>query len=200
MTALELANIALTRMNEPVLSALTDDTYVANLIRTFFKPVADESTLMEDWQFARKRAVLVEDEISDNLTDYTYMFDLPSDCLVPRELKGGGQYEIEDGKLYTDEEEPTLIYTRSLVAMEADDGEGGSGFDIPVLQTNTFPITFAQAIACRMGSQIGPKISDNFGLAQALAGEYMAMLELSRNYDGMLSPANDADSIELWTD
>jgi hypothetical protein len=195
VTALELINIALTRMNESTLTAVSQDTYIAALCRLMIKPVADEVTLEEDWQFARKRAALVLDEVSDNETDYQYIYDLPTDCLFPRELRSGNQYIIEDGKLYTDDDTPVLIYTRAMVEMEAD---VPSGFDLPVLQT-AFPVTFAQAIACRLGSQIGPKISDNFGLATALAQEYMYFLEKTKAFDGMLSPGED-EEVEFWSD
>ncbi|ADK81912.1 hypothetical protein [Sediminispirochaeta smaragdinae] len=195
MTALELINIALTRMNESKLTSITIDTYVADLCRLFLKPVADEVTLEEDWQFARKREALRTDDEGENQTDYGYMYRLPADCLFPRQLRSKGQYEIEDGRLYTGDEAAVLIYTRSMVEIAHDDE---NGLDIPVLVTS-FPVTFAQAVACRLGSQIGPKISDNFNLASALGQEYMVMLEKTKAFDGMLSPAED-EAVELWSD
>jgi hypothetical protein len=195
MTALEIANLALTRMNESMIDAFTDDTYVAGLIRLFFKPVADEVTMEEDWQFARTRAALVEDEVSDNLTDYEYIYDLPDDCLMPRGLTSESQYEIELGKLYTDDnDDPVLVYTCEIVANETD---FESGFDIPAMQITDLPVTFCQALALRLASQIAPKITDNYSLASALGREYMIMLEKSRSHDGMLSPAED-DEVNLW--
>jgi hypothetical protein len=195
MTALEIANLALTRMNESTIDALTDDTYIAGLIRLFFKPVADEVTVEDDWQFARTRKALVEDTTSENLTNYQYMYDLPADCIMPRGLTSKQQYEIELGKLYTDDnDDPVLIYTCEIVKNETDPV---SGFDIPVMQITNLPVTFCQAIALRLGSQIAPKITDNYALATALGREYLVMLEKSRSHDGMLSPAEDEETI-LW--
>ncbi len=120
-----ICNIALSHLgNRARVASIAppDGSVEADLCATFFQPALDELIEMADWSFARKRATLAV--LTTNESDlWTYAYARPSDCMVERRIVSGNQtvYEedsatfvVEDGKIYTNQENAKLIYTRSI--------------------------------------------------------------------------------------
>lgn len=143
MEALGIANQALRRINEAAISSFIADSTAARVCAMFFKTALDETTSEHDWQFAKTRAELIEDTVTTNLTEFGYMYDLPADALRIRGVTPEVQYELEGGKLYSDEESLTAIYIKSLV----DDTTPG---DPALISGVTLPTKFTTACSLRL--------------------------------------------------
>lgn len=193
MTALEIANRALLKLKDTAIGSFTDSGAKPKNLRENFKVIADHVLLERDWSFAHIRASLTEDETTTNLTDYEYMYDLPSDMLMPRELSSGEQYIIEGQKLYTNDDDPVLHYTQSVVEM-VDSG----GTDIPSL-TTTVPSYAEEAIALAIAADLALKITGDINTVQLISAEAAATLTRAKQHDAMLSPGND-ETPDLWSE
>ncbi len=194
MTALELVNKALIKLNQPEVTLLSDTATGVGALRSVFSDTVNElfeaGSSKRGWSFMKKRVALVA-HVGTNITDYTYMYDFPSDCVVPLELKDGGQYEIESGVLYTDDDEPVLIYTYNPVTTTVE-----NSVTIPVMDVD-LPSSFQEALAARMASKVAGKVTESKDLPQSLFQEYFMMLRTALQYDAMLTPVND-DEEDIW--
>jgi hypothetical protein len=116
MNPTSICNQALIRIGEPRITSLTELTTPARSCNEFYEPTRDEVLSGHDWNFARKRAEL--SEISDApLFGWEHQFQLPSDCLRVRQLNAFQEdearpsWEVESGRLLTDEDTAQIIYT-----------------------------------------------------------------------------------------
>lgn len=186
MDALGIANLALRRIGEGKISAFNADNTAARVCLDFFKPALDETVSEHEWTFAKKREALVLDEVSDNLTDYEYMFDLPSDTLRFYRTKEDEQYIIEGGKLYANANSLTGIYTRSIV----DDTDE----DAPVILSGIgLPAKFYQACSLNLAFHILLPLNGRPELLNPIQGQYRLILREAMGQDAMRSPGKDDD-------
>lgn len=199
MTALQIANLALLKLKASSLDTFYDDGYVAVLCRTYLSYISDQIALERDWRFARKRAELSENTTVTNNTDYDNVYDLPDDCIMPRELKSGEDWMVEEGYLYTNDDSPLLIYTAHLMEM-VDEDEDESTPDIPQIVTGiNIPPLLEDAIASSLASTLAPKITESLQLKQILSQEAAGALLRAKQHDAKLSEPN-IDPAEGWAD
>lgn len=196
MTALEIANLALLKLKASSLSSFNDSGYVATLVRTYLVFISDEVALEYDWQFAKKRAELTENTSAANNTGYDHIYDLPSDCLFPRTLKGDAEYMVESGLLYTNADSPVLIYTSYLMEMVDDDADGSTS-DVPQLVSGIdLPPLIEDAIASVLASELAPKIAESAQLQQQLVQAAAGSIMRAKQHDAKLVPETIEDPVE----
>ncbi|MCF7949510.1 MAG: hypothetical protein K9M94_13050 [Spirochaetia bacterium] len=196
MTALEIANLALLKLKASSLSSFNDSGYVATLVRTYLVFISDEVSLEYDWQFAKKRTELSENTTATNNTDYDHIYDLPSDCLLPRKLKGDAEYMVEYGLLYTNADSPVLIYTTNVMEMVDDDGDGTTP-DVPQIVSGIdIPPLVEDAIASALASELAPKITESAQLQQQLAQAAAGSMHRAKQHDAKLVPETIEDPVD----
>lgn len=79
------------------------------VISDFYLATILEALSYTEWTSQKKREQLVLSE-NANLSTYNFMYYLPIDCAKPVNLEGNGEYLVEDGILYTNEENAILVY------------------------------------------------------------------------------------------
>lgn len=124
------ANLALGHLGQPEIALMSDATTRARKIRQFF-PSARRATLrLKPWNFATAWATPARDPVA-SIGDLKNRFVLPADCVRVRFVKGDNRREwrIESGKatvsgveveamiMATDIDDPTVCYTRDIVAV-----------------------------------------------------------------------------------
>lgn len=120
----DICNLALSHFGQDAnISSIdpSDGSAEGDLAERFY-PIARDELLEEfDWTFARKRMTLAQ--VTNDREDVGYKYALPSDLLKPRRLLPDGytdeqndavDYEIEGSYIYTDDAQPTLVYTKTL--------------------------------------------------------------------------------------
>lgn len=116
MTETSICNQALVKLGVPRILSLSDATQPARYCNEIYAITRDEVLRSHDWNFARKRAVL--SELADEpLFGWDHQYELPSDCLRVRQLNSFEEdearpsWEVEAGRILTDEETASIIYT-----------------------------------------------------------------------------------------
>ncbi|MCF7939674.1 MAG: hypothetical protein K9L68_13840 [Spirochaetales bacterium] len=199
MTALQIANLALLKLKAQTLTSFNDSGYVADLVRAYLVFVSEQIALEHNWQFARKRAELTENTTTTNNTEYDYVYDLPADFLYPRELHSDDKYIIENWMMYTNAQDPLLIYTSKIMEMADVDGDGATP-DIPRIITGiTLPALIEDAIAGMLAVELAPKITESLELQGQLYQMAGASLLRAKQHDAMLQ-ADIEDHAEWWGD
>ena len=94
---------------------LTEDDILNNsnvwrIIKDYYLSTILETLSNTAWTSQMKRAYLIKDEDSENLTNYSFKYLLPIDCAKPEKLKNGEDYDVEGNYLYTDIDNAVLLY------------------------------------------------------------------------------------------
>jgi hypothetical protein len=122
-----------------------DGSVLAGHCARFYAIARDDMLELFQWAFAAKRQTLAP--LVNDTTEWSFKFATPSDCLKARRLiplgattdHKGVDYLIEGDALYTDEETPTLLYTKR------------------VTDTTKFTTLFTSAVSYKLASYIsGP--------------------------------------------
>ncbi|MBO6101012.1 MAG: hypothetical protein J6P07_06760 [Spirochaetaceae bacterium] len=88
------------------------------VVKDFYLATILEALSSYDWTSQKKRARLVlfddiEDEESENLTKFSFMYELPADCAKAIALSDNKDFIVEGGFIYTDSENAVLLYVRN---------------------------------------------------------------------------------------
>jgi hypothetical protein len=142
-----------------------DGSVEAGHCATFYDQARTEMLEPGTWRFALKRATLAS--VTNGSPQWAYAYALPSDCLRPLRVltpgqpitvftqdqvqfspndRNGADFDTEEGVLYTNQPEATLLYVRDVV------------------DSNTFPPTFVSAVSYQLAGYLaGPIVKGREG-------------------------------------
>jgi hypothetical protein len=146
--ATQICNIALRRIGaKPISDLIDDDEKEALLCRTFYETARD-ATLREKvdppWSFAVKRELLAA-STNDNLSEWDYMYALPSDCLRPIVLLDTYADYIEM---------PRYPFTLESKVLYTDLESAGLKYVARVTDVTLFSDSFVNAFAWRLAAEM----------------------------------------------
>jgi hypothetical protein len=106
----EICSIALRLLGTDAINSLDDPTDRARICKQIWPMVLDDELTLHRWKCARKRAELAR--LADAPAfGFAYQYELPPDCLLVLGMSYSSiAYEIEDGKLLTDESTAKIYY------------------------------------------------------------------------------------------
>jgi hypothetical protein len=120
MTPTDIANQALSRLGQSLVSDLSENSPSAIVCRTHYEAVRDSLLRQHPWNFAVARAQLTESDTAPAF-GWDHQFALPADCLRILTLNGvqaamcASDFETESGYLLTDAVEAKITYVRRVV-------------------------------------------------------------------------------------
>ena len=106
---IDLISKALILCGETPLTALTDNRYGATVGSNLFELIYENELQSNPWRFSMKKAALSR-LVSTPLNQYTYAYQIPVDCLLPRHVYPAQEYEIFGDRVYSDASEVELDY------------------------------------------------------------------------------------------
>lgn len=109
-----IANLALTKIGDLRITALSDNTKQAREVNAVYGMLRDKLQRTYNWRFCVKRAALAAD-VATPVFDYSYQYTVPSDCLRILQINAyypapdlsdlisssGQEYVLEGGKILT---------------------------------------------------------------------------------------------------
>lgn len=144
--AIEICNLALARLGADVIRSFDEDNKRARLCDITFQHIRNLFLEDYEWVFNTRYAAL---PLLSNVThpQFPYVYQLPADCLYPRQLMDESgrvsskvKWEIFESHLATSVENAWLRY--SFVVAEA----------------TSFPVYFVEAVAAQMAAEMAPSI------------------------------------------
>lgn len=150
---IEICNLALVAIGDTTITSLDEATKRANVCKLWY-PISRDATLRaHPWNFAEKRASLVRIAGETPVMDFSYLFQLPADCLKVRRLSDAQYdvpYRIEGDRLLCDDPTASILYTFREINPQAYDG------------------LFVEAFVYRLASNIAYPIRQDLNLADAM--------------------------------
>lgn len=153
-TEVSLANMALTKLGEELITNLDDNVKQAQYIKAIFSIKMNELLTKYDWHFNRKITTLAY--TTNTPDDYLYEYTLPNDFLKVISINGSynEDFKIRGNYLYSDSDEIELEYLASLT-------------DYTFL-----PSMIAEAFACLLASELAITLTGNKENKQLYLQEY----------------------------
>lgn len=182
LSELAICNLALIALGEDVVTSLDDArNKAARLCKAAFPMVRDAVTARVPWACARGRATLAADAVPPAF-QWEQSYTLPADFLrlVDISQNAGAEWQVEGGKLLTNEAAPLPIrYIRRL--------------DDPTL----IDPQLAEAIGFALAGHIGPALTQNEGATQRVLALYEQRVRLAAHTSAQQHSAIEWDS-DLW--
>ena len=147
-TNVEIANRALTLLSVDRIQALNDTSEQARKINAIFDSTRDSLLSEHNWNFAMKERQLSLLSDSPIMDAWSFVYQLPSDCLRVVSIEGDYQFAILSNKLYTNTDDARILY----VSRETD--------------PNRFSAGFVKAFASRLAADLAFGFTQNATMAQ----------------------------------
>ncbi len=153
-----ICNMAFALLGEDSIRSFDDSNRRARLSQRLYEATRDYLLFRFDWPFARAYKYLKEVDTSDlDVPEGQHVFQLPSDCLVPRDIHPRGSkepWEVYGNLLYTPLATVGLYYTRKET------------------NTNLFSTTFANLLATALAVRLAPPLAQDDALTGQLYKQY----------------------------
>jgi len=164
VTKIAICNLALRMLKQKTIESLDEENESARELNAIYDYVLKELLTEHPWNFATKRVALVQLEETPAF-EYTYVYTLPDDCMRVLETEDQTEYQIENGKLLSDEATVNIRY----ISYETD----------PEKYTHNFIATFALRLACEMcypltgnsNTKLLKDFDDKFKRAKSIDGQ-----------------------------
>jgi hypothetical protein len=188
MTDIQICNLALARLGDSRITALTDATAQAQFCSLFYTQTVEELQTEFDWQFCRKLASLTADATSPAF-GYARRFAVPSDFLRLIRLNGidedenFSKWEIVDGFIHTDLLAPAQI---EYIASVTDAAK--------------FPAVFIEILSAKLATNLAMPLTGSKDLFTQMAEVFSANMQRPVVKALILATAKDRPSSALTED
>ena len=154
-----VCNLALGRLGEYQLMALTERTVPARNCNRFYLATVDEVLREHQWNFATGHATLSELAENPGATEWLHAYQLPSDFVRLRRLNNWTEedefthWEIEKDSLLTDDDKAEIKYTRKITNVALWDPMAIEALSLKLAYKLAVPITGSMTIAQQLFSE-----------------------------------------------
>jgi hypothetical protein len=167
-----IVNSALIKLGVETISALTDNSRQADIMEEQYEKIRDALLYDHPWNFAMTWTELADGDDTHDNPDYTYMHDLPADCLRVWSVEYADEdYEVLGGKLYCDSEDINIKYIKK------------------VTDPTLFTPAFAEALALKLAADNCFALVQSNSLKATFLEEMRRYLPTVRSADAQENPA-----------
>ncbi len=164
MTDIQICNLALARLGDSRITALTDSTAQAQYCTLFYSQTVEELQAEFDWQFCRKQVSLTSGTAP--LTGYSVQYTLPTDFIRAIRLgnidasENFGTWEIVGTNLHTNLTSPVAL-----------------DYIANITTTTSFPAIFTELLSIKLAAVLAMPLTGSKDLFTQLAEVYGATLQ-----------------------
>jgi hypothetical protein len=180
-SVVQIINNALIKIGASAILTLTENSESARAANLIYEQVRDASIRDHVWNFAIRRVELAQNSTAPAF-EFSYQYNLPSDCLrVLRMEDMGMYYKIEGGKLLTDEGTAKILYLSR------------------VEDVNLFDALFVEALSARIAAELSVTLSESNTLYTNMMEIYQRKIADARSMDAQESGYQEIIA-DTWLD
>jgi hypothetical protein len=180
-SVVQIVNNALIKIGASTILTLTENSEAARAANLIYEQVRDASIRDHVWNFAIRRVELAQNSTAPAF-EFSYQYNLPSDCLrVLRMEDMGMYYKIEGGKLLTDEGTAKILYLSR------------------VEDVNLFDALFVEALSARIAAELSVTLSESNTLYSNMMEMYQRKIADARSMDAQESGYQELIA-DTWLD
>lgn len=175
ISEVDICNLALTKLGDNTISALTDATENARKCKIVYEPTRDSVLRSHSWSFATKiePLSLIADE---EIINWDYLYVYPSQCLyLVRIFDENGADDNNYKKLLSpDTNTPCLATNISQAYIE---------YIKKITDTNLFDSLFVDALVLKIAAELAIPITGDANLANKFLQEYTYIISEAKKRD-----------------
>ena len=156
-----IANMALSSLGEARIQNLNDNNSRARAVNARIHDVITTVLRMHVWNSALERATLTS--VGTPGFGYSYIFQLPSDCIRVVEVNPVSRYQVEKKNILSNEKTLNILYV-------------GEPTDI-----NNLDSLLAEAIAMKLALEVAETLTSKQGLKAELMQKWVVALQEARS-------------------
>jgi hypothetical protein len=180
-SVVQIINNALIKIGASAILTLTENSESARAANLIYEQARDASIRDHVWNFAIRRVELAQNSTAPAF-EFSYQYNLPSDCLrVLRMEDMGMYYKIEGGKLLTDEGTAKILYLSR------------------VEDVNLFDALFVEALSARIAAELSVTLSESNTLYANMMEIYQRKIADARSMDAQESGYQEIIA-DTWLD
>jgi len=181
-TPIKICNSALIKLGvDTLINDFSEDTKEARLCNEQYEKLRDELLQSHYWNFAMKRADLSSLAGVTPSFDWSYAFQLPSDCLRVKELEENEAFVVESDRVLADSSTAKMLY----VSKETD--------------VSKYPPIFREALALRIAVDLAYAMVASMSLIDRLQKQFDKAIADARSIDAQEGFNNDLMQ-DVWLD
>lgn len=166
VTEVQIVNLALVQIGEPVITDLSENTKAARLGSLWYAPARDFVLRSHPWNCATRRTQLTRLTTTPSF-GYQYAYNLPTDLLRLLSIRDHtDNYEMEDGQILSNSTGP--LYIRYIYQLK---------------ETSKFDAALVQAIAAYLAYELNNALARDPGRKQGLLESFKQKLSEARFVD-----------------
>jgi len=169
----DICNLALQRLGEKSITALTDDSTRARECNRVYDHARDTELRAHPWAFARKRAQIAASSTAPAF-GFTTAYPLPADCLRILPTADQENIQIENGSILTDD---TGAFKLIYIARITD--------------PNSFDQTFVDLLVARIARDIAEKITQSNNKIEIAQQLYADAKKEARKVNAFEGPSHE---------
>jgi hypothetical protein len=166
-TEVEICNSAIAKVRGRRILTLDDDSTEARLCKDLYPRVRDRLLRSHPWNFAKRRAEL--GQLSETPAfEYSYIHQLPSDCLrlLETDLFYNESWSLEEsGKIFSNSDTVNALYIAKIT------------------DTSRFDTTFIEALAYLLAKEIAYPLTQSATLVDMLDKQFNALMKETRTFN-----------------
>ncbi|MEA2037952.1 MAG: hypothetical protein U9O94_10685 [Nanoarchaeota archaeon] len=165
-------NLALTMLSTSRISSLTEDSENARKCNAIYEMTRDNLLSQHYWNFALKEASLASTGDTPTVEDWSYIYQLPTDCITIVYQYDDYPYAVIGDKLYSNDSTAVIRYVAKTTN--------------PVLFSKGFVI----ALATRLAADLAYGITQNATLSKAMEAKAQIALKEAKWTDAQQGQGN----------
>ena len=200
ISAISICNLALAQIAAEPIRTFEENNKRARLAELAYEVERDNLLARYDWPFARRyrdlEIAVVTDETLDFPTDFN-VFNLPGDCLAPREIVPYGNnvpWQISERYLLSSLDEVKLKYTAKITDPTAFSPAFVSSLAELIAARLCQPITRDNRLCASLRREMWAYINDQFMIDANLGNDHIRRDDYDRN-EPFVDPDNHATTI-----
>lgn len=158
-SVVDICNKALSLLGQRTIVSLDDDSPEALACRIHWEPLRDEVLRSHPWNCASKRASLNR-LLETPAYDYDYYYQLPTDCLMVRNVEPEGHFELEGRKLLSGSNAISILYTAANDDTTEYDSQLAAGLSYKLAAELAYQMTKSNSLAQQLDEKGNEKIAD----------------------------------------
>lgn len=175
-----IANRAALKLGQPRVSNIdTDSSVVATTFADMWDQVRDALLQAYPWNFAIKRTVLSGSATTTDEWGWDYKATIPSDMLQLLEIEDSPDYQVENGKILSDEASLSIRYIARIET------------------TNLYPPLFCELLAFQLAIEGCERIVQDLKMRTVLMQEMQIFMEKVLSSDAIENPPVEQEE-DTW--
>lgn len=172
---ISICNVALGYLGIDPIASFEEDRKESRLLSNIYVRARNELLERFDFSFSTRIERLARKE-SSLIPEYSYVYQLPTNCLRLRNVYSSKRYLLGENKTIYSSSEEMIVEISAIVK-----------------DTNLFPYLFTEALSCRIVSMVASALTGDMKNSEIFYKKYIEVFHEAQKQDPFIFPETEAE-------